>query len=141
LNIETNEQIFLCSDNLSNNKKLKDKYPKLIITNLKIEHSSFNCSSLDGIFNSVLEFYVLSNAKKIYATTASGFALEASKIKSIPIIYPHLKKCKTIDCEYSQVLKNRYTYPIDYLCCRKCPNHTDICHKITFNNEELAAIP
>ena len=83
--IEENESIFFCCDNQSYKLKLKKKYPKIIIGNCDIGHSSLFNTSHKQILDSVTELYLLSNSTEIFCGSNSGFSIVASKFKNIPI--------------------------------------------------------
>lgn len=74
--------IFFC-DNKQYKKKLKNKYNKILITDFDIGHTGLYNTTEIQIFNTVVEFYLLSNSTEIYACSKSGFSQMASKIKNI----------------------------------------------------------
>jgi len=76
--------LFLC-DNNGYKQKLKNKYEKLIITDLDIGHTSLLNTTEEQVLNTVKEFYLLSNSEEIYIASYSGFSRMASKFKHVPI--------------------------------------------------------
>ena len=74
--------IFFC-DNKSYKIKLKEKYNFIIITDYEIGHTSLSNTTEKQIFDSVTEFYILSNSTKIYKASHSGFSIMASKFNNI----------------------------------------------------------
>lgn len=80
-----NEPIFFCCDNNSFRQKIKEKYNNINITTGKIGHTSFITTSTKEILDTITEFYLLTNSKKIFAASISGFSMVASLFNNIPI--------------------------------------------------------
>ena len=80
------ENIFFCCDNNEYKLKLKEKYNNIIITTCDIGHSSLSNTTNKQIIDAITEFYILTNSKKIYGASPSGFSLIASKFNNIPLI-------------------------------------------------------
>jgi hypothetical protein len=81
-----NENIFFCCDNNKFKLKLKEKYKKIIVTNCDIGHTSLSNTTIKQILDGITEFYILTNSKKIFAGSTSGFSIVASKFNNIPLI-------------------------------------------------------
>lgn len=77
--------LFFC-DNNNYKLKIKNIFPFIIITNSNIGHTSLANTSDRQIIDSVTEFYIMTNSKKIYYASNSGFSVIASKFKNIPLI-------------------------------------------------------
>lgn len=83
--------IFFC-DNKNFKLKIKNKYKNVNITNAKIGHTALFNTSNKQVLDTITEFYILSNSQSIYAASASGFSLMASKFNKIPYILNTNKK-------------------------------------------------
>ena len=81
----TKNILFFC-DNNKYKLKIKDKYNFVNITNYDIGHTSLSNTTDLQFFNTVQEFYLLSNSEHIYKASYSGFSIMASKFKNIPIL-------------------------------------------------------
>jgi hypothetical protein len=79
-----NEYILFCCDNNLFRQKIKEKYNNIIITTGKIKHTSYLTTSKKEIIDTITEFYLLTNSKKIFAASYSGFSIIASKFNNIP---------------------------------------------------------
>ncbi len=81
--IENNQHeniIFFC-DNNNYKLKLKEKYNNLIIINSDIGHTSLNNTTDKQILDAITEFYIITNSKRIYSASNSGFSIVASLYK------------------------------------------------------------
>jgi hypothetical protein len=76
--------IFFC-DNKAYKQKIKNKYNFITITNGNIGHTSYKNTTELQTFNTIVEFYLLSNSDHIYKASHSGFSIMASKFNNIPI--------------------------------------------------------
>lgn len=83
INVNSNNNIILFSDNHSYKVKLKDMYNNIIITNAQIGHTSLLNTTSKQILDAVTEFYILSNSKLIYGASYSGFSKVASMFKNV----------------------------------------------------------
>jgi len=83
--IENNNILFLC-DNQQYKLKIKNKYSHVDITNANIGHTCYKNTTEQQILDAVTEFYLITQSKKIYAGSRSGFSIVASKFKNIPLI-------------------------------------------------------
>ena len=81
-----NEFIFLCCDNHEYKVKIKEKYPFIMITNCMIGHTALSNTTVKQVLDAVTEFYLLTNAKAIFAASESGFSIMASKFNNIPLL-------------------------------------------------------
>jgi len=86
--IETHkdEPIFFCCDNYQYKVALKEKYNNIIITNCEVGHTSLSNTTHKQIIDGVTEFYLLTNAKEIFAASTSGFSIMAAKFNNIPLL-------------------------------------------------------
>ena len=82
--IEENDNIIFFCDNNSYKRKIKEKYDKIIITNCDIGHTSFINTTDKQVLDTVTEFYIITESKKIYGASYSGFSVIASKFKNTP---------------------------------------------------------
>jgi hypothetical protein len=82
---KNNKNIVFFCDNMKYKQKMKELFPDIIVTNLKIGHTALNCTTQNESFNTVVEFYLLSNSAHIYKASDSGFSIMASKFNNIPI--------------------------------------------------------
>jgi hypothetical protein len=82
----SNENIFFCCDNSAYKLKLKEKYNNIIITNCQIGHTSLSNTTSKQVLDGITEFYILTNSKKIFAASTSGFSIIASKFNNIPLL-------------------------------------------------------
>ena len=64
---------------------MKEKYPKIIILNSKIGHTSLKNTKEKQIIDTITEFYIMTQSEKIIAASNSGFSLIASKFRKIPL--------------------------------------------------------
>ena len=74
--------LFFC-DNENYKVMINKKYDNVLITKSKIGHTSFANTSDEEIKDTITEFYLLTNSKKIIAVSRSGFSIIASKFKNI----------------------------------------------------------
>lgn len=84
--IETNHDkniLFLC-DSDSYKKQIKSKYDFIKTINNPIGHTSLGNTTTEQVFNTVVEFYLLSKSQHIYAASESGFSMMASKFYNVP---------------------------------------------------------
>ncbi len=79
------KNIYFFCDNDNYRQKIKKNFDFVNITNLKIGHTSLSNTTEEECFNSVVEFYILSNSEKIYKASNSGFSLLASRFHNIEI--------------------------------------------------------
>ena len=86
--IETHksEPIFFCCDNYQYKVTLKEKYHNIIITNCEIGHTSLSNTTSKHVLDGITEFYLLTNARAIFAASPSGFSVTASKFNNIPLL-------------------------------------------------------
>jgi hypothetical protein len=78
--------IFFC-DNNAYKLKINLKYNNVVITNYQIGHTSLFNTNEKQVLDSITEFYLMTNSKKIILASYSGFSITASKFKNIPIEY------------------------------------------------------
>ena len=86
--IEQNKEktiLFFC-DNKKYKFDIKQKYPFIVITELDIGHTSLLNTTEIQVFNTVIEFYLLTNSQQMYVASESGFGIMASKFNNIPLI-------------------------------------------------------
>jgi hypothetical protein len=85
--IKDNEDkyIFFCCDNNSFRQNIKEKYNNIIISNGDIVHTCYSTSNKQ-ILDTITEFYILTNSKKIYGASQSGFSIVAANFNNIPYI-------------------------------------------------------
>jgi len=81
-----NEYILFCCDNNDFRQKIKEKYINIIITSGDIGHTGYLDVSKKQILDTITEFYLLSNSKKIYGASQSGFSILAANFNNIPYI-------------------------------------------------------
>ena len=74
--------LFFC-DNENYKEMINKKYNNVLITKSNIGHTSFANTSDIQIKDTITEFYLLTNSKKIIAISRSGFSIIASKFKNI----------------------------------------------------------
>ena len=67
-------------------KKIKNKFNNVIIFNIDVVHTGHVNNTDKQVLDAVTEFYLISNAQKIYAGSNSGFSLAAARFKYIPLI-------------------------------------------------------
>jgi len=82
-----NKSVMLFSDSMVFKKLMSKKFNKLLCLDLKIGHTTWTNTSDEQLKNTVFEFYVLCNSKKIVANCVSGFSKMASAINRIDIEY------------------------------------------------------
>ena len=84
-----NEKYLLLSDSKDIKKILKNKYPFLIVQHNDIVHLAGNCSNDDALKNTMVDFFLISNANSILAMSIyghmTGFSHYCSIINNIPI--------------------------------------------------------
>jgi len=78
--------LFFC-DSMSFKAKIQKKYPFLITTNFNIGHTSYKNTSEEQVLNTVCEFYIISQSKRIISNCKSGFSTVASMFNNVPITY------------------------------------------------------
>jgi hypothetical protein len=71
-------------------QKIKEKYNNIYITSGEIGHTSFTITTKKQVLDTVTEFYLLTNSKKIYAASRSNFSWSASIFKYDQISYINL---------------------------------------------------
>ncbi|MBS2097106.1 O-fucosyltransferase family protein [Carboxylicivirga linearis] len=76
-----NTKILVCTDSSSTKQYLKEKYSSSLV----IPESNLSRNSKEGITDAFVEFILLSNSLKIYASQGSTFSLLASEFKSIDL--------------------------------------------------------
>lgn len=76
--------LFFC-DNNSYKIKIKNRYNNVKITDYNIGHTSLPNTTEEQFFNTITDFYLLSNSEHIYRASTSGFPCMAAKFKNIPI--------------------------------------------------------
>lgn len=81
-----NEYIFFCCDNNAFRQKIKEKYNNIIISSGEIGHTGYFNVSKKQVLDTVTEFYLLTNSKKIYGASQSGFSILAANFNNIPYI-------------------------------------------------------
>jgi len=80
------EPLLLCCDNHEYKVKLQEKYPFIMITNCMIGHTALCNTTPKQVLDAITEFYLLTNAKAIFAASESGFSIVASKFNNIPLL-------------------------------------------------------
>jgi hypothetical protein len=83
INKDTNNKFLVCSDDNNVINQLKNRYGDKILTK---ENSVKERNSVRGIQDSLIDFYLLANCKKIYKTKMSSFSQEASNLNLIDVI-------------------------------------------------------
>ena len=78
--------IYFCCDNNSFRQKIKEKYNNIIITSGEIGHTSYLTTTNKQILDTITEFYLLTNSKRIFASSQSGFSIIAAKFNNIQYI-------------------------------------------------------
>lgn len=76
--------LFFC-DSDSYKKQIKAKYDFITTINNPIGHTSLSNTTTEQVFNTVVEFYLLSKSQHIYAASESGFSMMASKFYNTPL--------------------------------------------------------
>jgi hypothetical protein len=86
--IEENKDkyIFFCCENNLFRQQLKEKYNNVIISNGEIGHTSYPSTSNKQILDTITEFYLLTQSKKIFGASQSGFSIVAANFNNIPYI-------------------------------------------------------
>jgi hypothetical protein len=82
-----NECILFCCDNNAFRQKIKKKYNNVYISSGEIGHTTYITTTKKQVLDTVTEFYLLINSKKIYAASRSGFSYSASIFKNNQIPY------------------------------------------------------
>ena len=82
-----NENLIFFCDNQAYKLKIKQKFPNVIITNSQIAHTSYINTTKKQVLDTITEFYIMTESKKMIAASMSGFSIIASKFKNISIIY------------------------------------------------------
>jgi len=77
--------LFFC-DNNNYKIKIKNKYNSIFITTCDIGHTAYSNTTDKQILDAVTEFYLITNSKKIFSASESGFSIVASKFKNVPSI-------------------------------------------------------
>jgi hypothetical protein len=77
------KNIYFFCDNNAYRQKIKQLFDYINITDLRIGHSALSSTSNEEIFNSILEFYIMSNSEKIYKCSRSGFSEMASRFNNV----------------------------------------------------------
>ena len=84
-----NEKYLLLSDSKELKKKLKNKYPFLIVQNNDMVHLAGNCSNDDALKNTMVDFFLIANSNAILVMSIyahiTGFSHYCSIIYNIPI--------------------------------------------------------
>lgn len=83
-NQDPNQVLFFC-DNRKYKMAVQKKYKGLVISTAEIGHTSFLNTTVEQVLNTITEFYVLTQSKKIVAISYSGFPVAAAKYNNIPI--------------------------------------------------------
>lgn len=76
--------LFLC-DSDSYKKQIKAKYDFITTINNPIGHTSLGNTTTEQVFNTVVEFYLLSKSQHTYTASESGFSMMASKFYNTPL--------------------------------------------------------
>lgn len=84
--LKSQEHVIFFCDNQEYKNKLKSKFPKVIILQSNIGHTSLQNTTQEQFIDTFSEFYLLSKSKRIYGISESGFSLIASKFNNIPFI-------------------------------------------------------
>jgi hypothetical protein len=79
----TDKTILFFCDNRTHKIMIKDKYPFIIVTDYDIGHTSLSNTTDLQVFNTITDFYLLSNSEHIYKSSHSGFSVMASKFRNI----------------------------------------------------------
>jgi len=77
--------LFFC-DNNEYKLKIKNKYDHVYITKSNIGHTAYYNTTENQTLDAVIEFYLISQSKQIYAVSKSGFSIIASCFKNVPLI-------------------------------------------------------
>lgn len=85
--IEENRDIniLFCCDNNEYKRYIKGKYESIILVNSEVAHTGLKNTTTKQILDTVTEFYIMTNSKKIVAGSRSGFSLMAAKYRGIEI--------------------------------------------------------
>ena len=86
--LESNKDkiILLFCDNQMYKEELKQKYKNVLTTSAKVVHFNSRGTTEEEVLHTVIEFYLLSKSKKIYAACNSGFSYIASFYGNVPYV-------------------------------------------------------
>jgi hypothetical protein len=86
--LESNKDknILLFCDNAKYKQELQQKYKNVSITSAKVVHYNQKGTTEEEVLHTVIEFYLLSKSKKIYAASNSGFSYIASFYGNVPYV-------------------------------------------------------
>lgn len=82
-----NENILFFCDNNGYKLKIKEKYNSVMITDLNIGHTGLINTTEKPVLDTITEFYLMTNSKKIFMASKSGFPKIASKFNNIPCCF------------------------------------------------------
>jgi len=82
-----NETILFFCDNQVYKLKIKQMFPKILVTNGQIGHTSYVNTTDKQTLDTITEFYIMTESNKMIAASISGFSRVASKFNNISIIY------------------------------------------------------
>lgn len=80
------KNILLFCDNAKYKQELQQKYKNVSITSAKVVHYNEKGTTEEEVLHTVIEFYLLSKSKKIYAACNSGFSYIASFYGNVPYV-------------------------------------------------------
>jgi hypothetical protein len=78
-------KIVFCCDNNNYKRYIKDKYESIILVDSEVAHTGLKNTNTKQVLDTVTEFYIMTNSKKIVAGSRSGFSLIAAKYRGIEI--------------------------------------------------------
>ncbi len=82
----SNEPILFVCDNNAYRQKIKSQYPNIIITDCDIGHTSLANVTEKQTHDAIVEFYLLSKSRIVFAGSKSGFSIVAAKYNNVPLI-------------------------------------------------------
>lgn len=86
INDNINDKIYFFCDNEKFKNKIKNKFQNINILNLKIGHTSLENTTHEQIFNTIVEFYIMTNSQSINIFSLSGFPILASRFNDVKLI-------------------------------------------------------
>lgn len=78
--------MFFC-DNNAYKMRIKEMFDNIVITKSDIGHTSLSNTTDKQTLDAVTEFYLLSESKKIYCASISGFSIVASMFRDVRLVY------------------------------------------------------
>lgn len=81
------KNLILFSDNKDYKLKIKKLYNQIIILDTNIGHTALTNTTEEQVFDTITEFYIMSNSEYIYISCHTGFSIMASKFNNISTSY------------------------------------------------------